>query len=152
MTKLKILILALCTIWVTGCGSDSISGDVGTPTTQASLALIQVNPVGKAIAKGTTQQLTATGVFTNGVSQSLTNTTTWTSSNPAIATVSNTGLVTGVAAGEVNLIATTSGINGTAPLTVTAASLSSISVTPPTATVAQGTTQQFRFLGSFSDG
>ncbi len=151
MTKLKILILALCTIWVTGCGSDSISGDIGTPTTQASLALIQVNPVGKAIAKGTTQQLTATGVFSNGVSQSLTNTTTWTSSNPAIATVTNTGLVTGVAPGEVNLIATTSGINGTAPLTVTTATLSSVSVTPANATVARGTTQQFRFVGSFSD-
>jgi len=44
----------------------------------------------------------------------------WASSNPAIATVSATGLVTGVAAGAATITATSEGKSGTAAITVTA--------------------------------
>jgi DNA/RNA endonuclease G (NUC1)/uncharacterized protein YjdB len=49
---------------------------------------------------------------------------TWTSSNPAVATVDNAGVATGVAAGSVTITArTTNGVEGTAALRVAAAAL-----------------------------
>ena len=44
----------------------------------------------------------------------------WSSSDPAIATVSDSGLVRGIAAGSVTIIATNRTVSGSAPLTVTA--------------------------------
>jgi uncharacterized protein YjdB len=46
-------------------------------------------------------------------------TVTWTSSNPAVATVSASGLATGVTAGTVTITASSGGQNGTASFTVT---------------------------------
>ena len=45
---------------------------------------------------------------------------TWATSNAAVATVSGTGLVSGVAVGSATLTATSEGINGTATVTVSA--------------------------------
>src|SRR5205814_2232154 len=46
----------------------------------------------------------------------------WSSSNTGVATVSGTGLVSGVAAGSATITATSEGVRGTAALTVTAVS------------------------------
>jgi hypothetical protein len=45
---------------------------------------------------------------------------TWTSSNPAVATVSSSGVVTAVASGTTNIVATMDGLSGQATLTVLA--------------------------------
>ena len=45
-----------------------------------------------------------------------------------------------------------SGKVGTASITVTTASLISISVTPPSASISVGSTQQYAATGTFSDG
>ena len=47
-------------------------------------------------------------------------TVTWTSSSPAVATVTNTGVVTAVGLGDSTLTATSEGISGSATITVTA--------------------------------
>ena len=44
---------------------------------------------------------------------------TWSSSNASVATVSSSGLVTGVAAGSATITATTAGVSGTSAITVT---------------------------------
>jgi hypothetical protein len=48
-------------------------------------------------------------------------TVTWSSLNPAVATVNATGVVTGVGAGQATIVATSGGIKGTALVTVIAA-------------------------------
>src|SRR5207302_415940 len=104
---------------------------------------------------GTTQQFKATWNFTDGSTQDLTTTALWSSDNTAVATISNTagsqGLVTPVAIGTANITATSGAISGSTQVTVTAASLVSIAVTPATASIAMGTTQQFMATGTFSD-
>jgi len=64
---------------------------------------------------------------------------TWSSSNIAVAQVSNAagsnGVATSLTAGTATITATYSGANGTATLTVSAPALVSITVTPATATI-----------------
>ena len=70
---------------------------------------------------GSAVQFAATLEDANGIT--LTGrTVTWTSSNASFATVSSSGLATGVAAGTATITATSEGRSGTATLTVTAGS------------------------------
>lgn len=57
-------------------------------------------------------------------------TATWSTSSGAIATVSNTGLVTGVSAGEVTITATAGGKSGTATFDVEVTPVASVRLTP----------------------
>jgi N-acetylneuraminic acid mutarotase len=132
--------------------SGAISGTTLLTVTAASLVRIDVTPGSPVIAKGTTQAFVATGVYSDNTTQNLTATVTWTSSNPTTATISATGVATGVNAGTSTITATLGAISGTAVLTVNAASLTTITVTPPNPSIAQGTTQQFVATGTFSDG
>jgi len=145
---LGFLLLSGISLLVVGCGSSSSSGGVQQA---AVLAAIQITPGGKAIAKGTTLQLSASGISSDGSSRDLTSLATWSTSNSALATVSSTGLVTGVTPGEVTISASFQGVTGSTLVTVTGATLSSVVVNPPSASIARGTNQQFRLVGTFSD-
>lgn len=141
--------------------TDPVSGKSGTATltvTAATLVSIGVSPAKPSIAFGTTQRFVATGIYSDLTMQDLTSSVTWSSSNTAVATVSNTagfnGLVNGLAAGgPITITATNAatGKAGTATLTVTSAVLSSIAVTPLNASIAPGVKQSLIATGTFSD-
>jgi len=65
-----------------------------------------------------TIQLTATGRFVDGSSRDVTSSATWISSDPTLATVSSTGLVTAVGNGPVEVRATYQGVTGVLTLQV----------------------------------
>jgi len=67
---------------------------------------------------------------------------TWATSNAALATVSGSGLVTGVAAGSVTITATSEGQQGTATITVTTVPVASVTVAPASANLPVGQTVQ----------
>lgn len=131
------------------------SGSATLTVTDAVLSSIQVTPASARLASGFTRQYTATGVFSDNSTRDLTTSVTWSSTATAFATVSNAadsqGLVNGVSAGTTNIVATSGSISGSTPLTVTAATLSSISVTPTNPTIPLGTSTQLTAIGTFSD-
>ena len=65
-----------------------------------------LNVAGAAPAIGATAQFTATATMADGSTQDVTNQAAWSSSDSSIATVSSSGMVTGVAAGSVTVAAT----------------------------------------------
>src|SRR2546423_927465 len=67
---------------------------------------------------------------------------TWASSNTVVATVSSTGLVSGLAPGVATITATSEGMSGTAAVTVTAAPVAAVSVSPGAPSVVIGGTAQ----------
>jgi hypothetical protein len=73
-----------------------------------------------------------------------------------VATVSNAasskGLATGVEPGSSTITALFAGLAEQAPLTVTNATLDSITITPATADITLGESQQFTATGNFSAG
>ncbi|UCF19970.1 MAG: Ig-like domain-containing protein [Gemmatimonadota bacterium] len=106
------------------CGGD---GDGITPPIPSTVAEVEVtSPIGSAMALGRTVQLSAVAKDRNdnpvtGVQFS------WQSSNTAVATVSGSGLVTGVAAGNATVTATAEGVSGNLGMRVVAADLGGIS-------------------------
>ena len=87
--------------------------------TAATLQSIAVTPANPSIAKGLTQQFTATGTYSDGSTQNLTTQVTWASATTSVATITSGGLATGVATGTSTISATLGGITGSTVLTVT---------------------------------
>jgi 6-phosphogluconolactonase (cycloisomerase 2 family)/uncharacterized protein YjdB len=134
----------------------ALTGSTMLTVTPAVLVSIAVTPANTSIAKGTTQQFTATGTYSDTSTQNLTTQVTWApSTTSTIATVSNAagsqGLASALSPGTVTITAALGAISGTTGLTVTAATLVSISVTPVTATIRITGTQQYTAIGTYTD-
>lgn len=118
------------TITVTCEGqSAAASITVNAPT----VASVTVTPATATVGAGSTVQLSAQAKDANGaVIPGLT--VTWSTSNSAVATVDNSGLVTAVGAGSAQITATIGGVLGVADISVPAASsTASVQVSPATA-------------------
>ena len=125
---LILLLLAACS------GSECVSGPLcgGTPDpdpdpdptpTVASIGV--TSPIDSLLAVGRSAQMAATARDASG--NALTGVSlTWSSSNPSVATVSSTGLVTGVAAGPVTIQAVSGSITGGVSLRAVGADLQSV--------------------------
>ncbi len=133
----------------------AVQGSTTVSVTVARLTAITVDPAASSIAKGTTVQLTATGDFTDGTTEDLTTQVSWTSSDDTIAEVSDIlatkGLVTGIALGSALITAALDGVQGSATVVVTQATLTSITVTPANPSISKGTTVQLAATAHFSD-
>ena len=106
------------------------------------------------LAAGLSSQLTASGAYSDGTSTDVTASVQWSSSDPAIATVSLTGLVTAVAPGSATINGILDGQSATIQVTVTNATLNAggLTITVPPMTLAAGLTGQLAANGAFSDG
>jgi len=116
------------------------------------LSLITVTPVNPSIPNGLTKQFTATGTYTDGTSVDITASVTWSSGTIGVAIVNPGGLATGVGVGTSVITATSGSRSGNTTLTVTAAILQSIAVTPANPSIAIGLTMQFTATGTYTDG
>ena len=132
----------------------AISSSTGLTVGPPALVSIAVTPAAASVPLGTAQQFTATGTFTDSSTQNLTQSVTWSSSNPATAAISNTGLATtnGLAQGTATILAAQGAVSGSTTLTVGAPALVSISVTPANPSIALGTNVQLTATGLFTDG
>ena len=142
----------------------TLSGKSGSATVNViapTLTSITVTPATATISAGDTQAFTATGTYqgsTTGVD--ITTQVTWSSSNIAVAQVSNAAGTNGVASGltspargnTVTITAALNGVQGTATLTVTAPVLVAIMVRPATATIIVGDTQAYTVRGVYANG
>jgi len=111
----------------------AISGTDAVTVTRSALRTITVDGP-SVLVVSSPQSFTALGTYADGTTADLTGTVTWSSSNTAIVGVSNAaatpGLATGIAAGTAIVRAAFSGVTGQANVTVSAAPLISITVTP----------------------
>ena len=139
-------------------GTSVITASLGTISDKttltvitASLISIAITPANPSIAKGTSQQFTATGTYSDNSTNDITSSVTWSSGTVATSTISAGGLATGVAIGTSVITATSGTVAGNTTLTVTVATLIAIVVTPTNATITTGGTQQFTATGTYSD-
>ena len=132
--------------------SGAVSGSANLTVTSATLVSIAVTAPSFSIAKGTSEQFTATGTYSDGSMQNLTGSVTWSSQSTGVATITAGGMVTAVSTGTSSIKAVLGAVNGSATLTVTAATLVSIAVTAPSLSIAKGTSEQFTATGTYSDG
>jgi uncharacterized protein YjdB len=125
-------------------GSATITALAAGDTTKRATALVSVrnaplvtvSPTSFSLQTGQTRTVTATVSADNGVSTAV----TWTSSNPAVATVNSSGLVTAVGIGSATITAT-SVADGTRSASATVSvvpQVLGVTVTPSSASLAVG--------------
>ncbi|MEK7373614.1 MAG: DUF3443 family protein [Thermodesulfobacteriota bacterium] len=122
MRSSKILFFILILALATACGGGGGGGSSSNPTAK-TLVSISLTPINPSIAKGTVQQFTATGTFSDNSTQDLTTSVTWTSSVTSVATISNAagsnGIATSVTAGSTTVTAASGDISNATTLTAT---------------------------------
>ena len=112
---------------------------------------VTVTPSTASLPAGQSVQLTARPVDSTGAA--LTGrTVTWASDQPTIATVAQGGLVTAVLAGQARISAAVDGKVGTATINVTPVAVASLVITPTSATLVVGKTQQFTVVTRDAQG
>ena len=122
--------------------SETKTGTSSITVTLAPVNTVTVSPATASLLVGAPPtQLTTLLKDVNG--NVLTRPVTWTSSTPAVATVDANGLVTAVAAGgPATITATSETKTGTSSITVTLAPVNTVTVSPATASLVVGATQQ----------
>lgn len=153
----RALLLIALVLPIAGCTNSLVDSLAVTPATQS-------------LSVGQTVQLTATGTTGHGsghpsTTADVTDTSTWTSSSTAVASVNSTGLVTALTAGTTTITASLSGYTGTitasATITVTGSTgtggasgtVTSLAILPSSQSVAvPSETTQFLAIGTTSTG
>jgi lipopolysaccharide export system protein LptA len=116
-------------------GCDNNQPTTPGPNPPATVQSVAVS--GTAPVVGATAQFAAVATMTGGTTQTVTGQATWSSSNTAIATVNASGMVTGVAPGEVDVTATYQTVAGALHVRIANAESRTFSIT---GTVTDGTT------------
>jgi hypothetical protein len=136
------------------------SGDVEAffdlEVTAATISSLNIDPAAPSVPKGLTTPLAANGTFSVGLPQDLTFDAAWTSSDTAVATVSDAFaskvLAEGITKGTTTISATFDTFPpATATLTVTDPLLQSITITPASPSVLSIAQTPFTATGNYSD-
>jgi thiamine pyrophosphokinase len=116
------------------------------------LTSITVGPQNANIQQGTTLQLSAIGNFDDGSTSTLTKGVLWSSDDAAVASISQSGIVTGVSSGTATASASSGAITGTTTITVTLNNVTAITIDPNNRNVALGGTATYTCSATVSGG
>jgi uncharacterized protein YjdB len=137
--------LTILCVAALSCGDDDSSGP-----DDESVATVSVAPATETIAPGETLRLEATTKDAAGVTLTHRD-ISWSSSDEGVATVSGSGLVTGVADGEATITATAEGKSGSAAVSVLTP-VAAIAVAPAKVTIAPTETRQLAATARDAEG
>lgn len=132
---------------------DGTPGSTSLTVTPAALDSITVTPADSTLAQGLQRQFIATGHLGGGT-EDLTTQATWTSETTAVAEIDDAaakGLATAIDLGTTTIRATFGTVTGSTSLTVSAAELVSIDVTPETTDQVVGAMLQYTATGNYTD-
>lgn len=143
-------VLVTALVALTGCGGSSSSSGGGN-NGQASLTAIAVSGA-SSVNVGDTAQLAASGTYSDGTTKDITSQVTWITSPSTLATVSTSGVLTGVTHGAVAVTASLSSVTSNTLSVNVVALLTGVSLNPIGPGIVVGGTQQFSLTGTFNDG
>jgi len=127
-----------------------------TSATAIDLVEINISPTSVTLAIDSSQNFVATGRYTDNTTEDLTNSVSWSTDNPAKATITSSGKLTAMSAGTSQVSANLNSLSGTSlsntvSVTISAATLKKIDIVGPSS-LAAGVTDQLSAIGTFSDG
>ena len=131
---LRPLVLGGLLALVSACGG----GDKG-PTTPAPVATVVIAAGSVTVLVGQSQQFSASTIAANGATLAG-RVVRWSSSNAAVGTMSDAGLLVSVATGSTTISATSEGRSGTATITVIPVPVARVRVTPSAGSLLVGQT------------
>jgi uncharacterized protein YjdB len=98
--------------------TEGLSASTTLTISAVTLRSITVTPAPATIPPGGTLQFSATGNYSDGGTRDLTSAVTWSSSPKPVASISVSGVATGLKAGTATIAAKSGGISGSSTLTV----------------------------------
>jgi len=132
ITRRKFQVVASLGVLLLAAAAMSCNGFFVDPVLQT----ITVTPATPGILVGGTQQMTATGIYDDGSQKNITGTSSWSSTDLTVATVTSSGgLVTGVAAGTASIQATNGIVSGSTSVTISLTGVTSITAAPSSQSV-----------------
>lgn len=134
--------------------SASFNGKSGAATltvAPASVMSLAITPPAVTLVAGETRQLTATASYSDGTTSDVTTQSQFTSANSATVASTTGGLITGMAAGTSVISAAFGGKIATSTAETLAATLSSIAISPASATITVGAKQNYVLTARYSD-
>jgi trimeric autotransporter adhesin len=122
-----------------------------------SITALQVTPSSASIQPGVTQQYTATATYGNNTTGDVTSQVSWSTTPTTVATITNAGVLTGVALGTATVSAQSGGVIASTPVTVTQLQVTSITISPPNGAIlslstAGQNTVQFTATATYANG
>jgi hypothetical protein len=134
---------------------NGIMGSAELHVSDATLTAITLTPLATTIARGSSLQFKAVGSYSDNTTQDITSAVTWSSSMTNVGMIGNNlggkGLAVALNAGTTTIKALLGSVSAETTLTVSAATLMSIEVTPAAALLAPLQTQQYKAIGRYSD-
>ncbi|MCU1287405.1 MAG: beta-propeller repeat protein [Acidobacteriales bacterium] len=98
--------------------SGGVTGTTTLTVSTQTVVSIAITPTNPTVNVGQTQQFTATATMSDNTTSDVTSTVVWSSSNPAIASVSAAGVATALTPGTTTITATSGSITNSTSLTV----------------------------------
>lgn len=140
-------------------GSTSVSAEFSglsrsltVTVSPARLQSITVSATESQVPAGLNTGISATGLYSDGTELDLSNQVFWSVSNVEFAEIDPaSGVLTGLKAGTVNVIAAKEGLSGSLTVTVSPAQLIDLQVSPAELSLAKGTSQSVVVTAVFSD-
>jgi hypothetical protein len=146
------------TIALVGCGGKNGLIGTGGGASLTSLSLTPTNPsVALAVPPTSTVAFDVIGHYTFGNPQDITTQMMWTTADPTVATINSKGVATAVNSGRVIITGTitdpvSQGIFTVNTILTVVPQLTAITISPSSAQIAKGTSQQFVAVGTYNDG
>ena len=134
-----------------GARDASAINSLAIPVAAPTLVSITLAPSPVSVAVSGTRQLIATCNYSNSSSADCTATAAWSGSAPSVFTVSASGLVSGKTNGSGIVSAAVGSVSGSAPVTVVAPTLTTISLVPSPIKLVTGASQQMAATCTYSD-
>ena len=121
-----------------------------------AVASLSISSSSESIIVGGSTSLVVTATYLDSHTDHATNDVTWSTSNSSVATVSSSGLVTGIGAGTATITATW-GSNASGPIQVTSSvtvslGVVSIRISPTITSMEVGQSIQLQAIGTYADG
>ncbi len=147
---------------ITALHSSGLERSVSVRVTPPTLTTLTVTPTTATLGLGETVALSVEGILSNGTRMDMTNQVEWSSTDEAVATISNMpgdqGTARTVGPGTTTISARdpisnvrSDDTGGSAQITVTPATLQSIAIVPLQVSVPLGATEQLTAIGLYSD-
>jgi len=148
--QLASLSLGVTTVTALMPGGHSAASNV--TVTSAVITSLEISSTGDSVPVGGKPSYKAVAVYSDKQTVDVTSQAVWTVSDPVVAIVDSAGQVATLSQGVVNIGAEYTSQSVTSLLTVTAAELTNIEISPIGGVVPLGGEQSFTALGHYSDG
>ncbi|MDY6834259.1 MAG: ABC transporter substrate-binding protein [Chloroflexota bacterium] len=162
MKRLSIVLAIVCLLlpMLCGCGGGNNNGDSEAAHEETelepTLVLVSISPVTAETRVGIPLQYTAVATYSDGSTKDITTMSNWVSSDESIATITDSGLTTGLSEGEARISIQLEELSGTSLLTIVAglpiSSTKHLTMTPEKASLTIGENIHLQAMITNPDG